>query len=50
MNDFFKNVTFDKILRLTHPHSPFYRDLLLYILYFEFFHSQIALLRALYLC
>ena len=43
MNDSFKNVMFDKMLRLTHPYSLIYRDLLLFILYFVIFHSQIPL-------
>ena len=44
MNDSFKNVMFDKMLRLTHPYSLLYRDLLLFILYFVIFRSQITLL------
>ena len=43
MNDSFKNVMFDKMLRLIHPYSLLYRDLLLFILYFVIFHSQIPL-------
>ena len=49
MNDSFKNVMFDKMLRLTHPYSLLYRDLLLFILYFVIFHSQIPLLIIWYL-
>ena len=45
----FKNVKFDKMLRLTHPHSLLYRDLLLFILYFVIFHSQKTLLIIWYL-
>ena len=44
MNNTFKNVMFDKMLRLTHLHSLLYRNLLLFILYFVIFHSQIPLL------
>ena len=41
MNNTFKNVMFDKMLRLTHLHSLLYRNLLSFILYFVIFHSQI---------
>ena len=37
MNDSFKNVMFDKMLRLTHPYSLLYRDLLLFIYLFRSF-------------
>ena len=49
MNDSFKNPMVDKMLRLTHPYSLLYRDLLLFILYFVIFHSQIPLLTIWYL-
>ena len=39
----------DKLLRLTHPYSLLYRDLLLFILYFVIFHSQVLLLIIWYL-
>ena len=44
MNDSFKNVMFDKMLRLIHPYSLLYQGLLLFILYFVIFHSHIPLL------
>ena len=49
MNDSFKNVLFDKMLRLTYPYSLLYRDLLLFTLYFVIFHCQIHLLIIWYL-
>ena len=49
MSDGIKNVMFEKMLRLTHPYSLLYRDLLLFILYFINFYSQILLLIIWYL-
>ena len=50
MSDSFKILLcFDKMLRLTHPYSLLYRDLLLFILYFIIFHSQVPLLIIWYL-
>ena len=39
----------DRMLRLTHPYSLRYLDLLLFILYFAIFHSEIPLLIIWYL-
>ena len=39
----------DRMLRLTHPYSLLYLDLLLFILYFAIFHSEIRLLIIWYL-
>ena len=39
----------DRMLRLTHPYSLLYLDLLLFILYFAIFHSEIPLLIIWYL-
>ena len=49
MNDSFKNAMFDKMLRLTHPYSLLYWHLLLFILHFVIFHSQIPLVIIWYL-
>ena len=49
MNDSFKNVMFDKILRLTYPYFLLYRDLLVFTLHLVIFHSQIPLLNIWYL-
>ena len=49
MNDSLRMSCFDKMLRLTHPYSLLYRDMLLFILYFVIFHTQIPLLIIWYL-
>ena len=49
MNGSLRMSCFDKMLRLTHPYSLLYRDMLLFILYFVIFHSQIPLLIIWYL-
>ena len=49
MSDSFKNVMFDKILKLAHSYSLLCRDLSLIMLCIIIFHSQIPLLITCYL-